>query len=80
MRHHLFGWVQCAGIFLDNTEMQNEKETHHAHRAAPKCHFVGGSYCHSASPRTLYEFYPLWFAEPSMFVNRAILLIRVDIP
>ena len=24
--------------------------------------------------------YPLWFADPSMFVNRAILLILVDIP
>ena len=41
-------------VFWDITEIQNEKELQHNICASPNCQLDGGSYCDSASPRTLY--------------------------
>ena len=67
-------------VFGAMTEMKNEKEQQRDICAATNFHPYGGNYCDSDSPPyTVQNSYPVWFADPSMFVNLAIMLIFVAV-
>ena len=62
--HHSMYLVWVGAMYREVcwaiTETKNEKEPQHNLCAAPNCHLDGGSYCDSASPRTLYEILTLY--------------------
>ena len=79
--HHVMSLDRVGSmyrIFLGNNSGAKRK---HNICAAPNCHLDGECYCDSASPPyTLWNSYPVWFADPSVFVNLAILIMLVAIP
>ena len=75
MRHHLFGWVQCAGIVLDNTEMQTKRKRITLIVLRPTATFLEGAIVIVPPPVHSMNVFPLAVSLSFQFVNLSHLVI-----